>query len=106
MKFFERHGQSLTKANDSRSYKPGEIVAWKFNNGLTHIGLVSSQKSSRSGNYLIVHNIGSGPKLEDVLFKWKIIGHYRYETSNLNFNLSINSIEKCAPLAKSIIGGI
>jgi hypothetical protein len=27
---------------------------------------------------MIVHNIGSGPKLEDVLFSWKITGHYRY----------------------------
>jgi hypothetical protein len=26
----------------------------------------------------IVHNIGAGPKLEDVLFNWKITGHYRY----------------------------
>jgi uncharacterized protein YijF (DUF1287 family) len=27
---------------------------------------------------LIVHNIGLGPKMEDVLFQWKITGHYRY----------------------------
>src|SRR5437588_645954 len=26
----------------------------------------------------IVHNIGAGPKMEDVLFNWKITGHYRY----------------------------
>jgi uncharacterized protein YijF (DUF1287 family) len=25
-----------------------------------------------------VHNIGAGPKMEDVLFNWKITGHYRY----------------------------
>ncbi len=27
---------------------------------------------------MIVHNIGHGPKMEDVLFAWKITGHYRY----------------------------
>jgi uncharacterized protein YijF (DUF1287 family) len=27
---------------------------------------------------LIVHNIGSGPKLEDILFDYPITGHYRY----------------------------
>jgi uncharacterized protein YijF (DUF1287 family) len=27
---------------------------------------------------LLVHNIGSGPQLEDVLFSWEITGHYRY----------------------------
>ncbi|MCL4236535.1 MAG: DUF1287 domain-containing protein, partial [Deltaproteobacteria bacterium] len=25
-----------------------------------------------------VHNIGAGPRLENVLFAWKIIGHYRF----------------------------
>ncbi len=27
---------------------------------------------------LIVHNIGTGLVFEDVLFEYKIIGHYRY----------------------------
>jgi len=27
---------------------------------------------------MIVRNIGYGPKLEDELFSWKIIGHDRY----------------------------
>jgi len=27
---------------------------------------------------MVVHNIGAGPKMEDVLFDWKVIGHYRY----------------------------
>jgi uncharacterized protein len=39
---------------------------------------VVSEKSPQTGRYLIVHNIGQGPQMEDVLFKWRIIGHYRY----------------------------
>jgi uncharacterized protein YijF (DUF1287 family) len=39
---------------------------------------VVNAKSSESGRPLIVHNIGQGPKMEDVLFSWKITGHYRY----------------------------
>ena len=27
---------------------------------------------------MVVHNIGAGPQMEDVLFNWKITGHYRY----------------------------
>lgn len=27
---------------------------------------------------MVVHNIGRGPHMEDVLFDWKVIGHYRY----------------------------
>ena len=46
--------------------------------GITHIGIIVDKKSPQSGPYLIVHNIGQGPQMEDVLFNWKIIGHYRY----------------------------
>jgi uncharacterized protein YijF (DUF1287 family) len=42
-----------------------------------HIGIVVEKKSP-TGRYMIVHNIGQGPKMEDVLFSWKITGHYRY----------------------------
>ena len=28
--------------------------------------------------YLIVHNIGAGTRIEDVLFAWTIEGHYRF----------------------------
>lgn len=27
---------------------------------------------------MVVHNIGRGPQMEDVLFDSKITGHYRY----------------------------
>jgi len=53
-------------------------VAWDLGNGAVHIGMVVDQKGLLTRRNLIVHNIGSGPKMEDVLFDWKIIGHYRY----------------------------
>jgi hypothetical protein len=40
--------------------------------------MVVDRKTVFSRRYMIVHNIGAGPKLEDVLFDWKITGHYRY----------------------------
>jgi hypothetical protein len=40
--------------------------------------MVVDRKTVSSRRYLIVHNIGAGPKMEDVLFDWKITGHYRY----------------------------
>jgi uncharacterized protein YijF (DUF1287 family) len=43
-----------------------------------HIGIVVNKKSSDEERYLIVHNIGAGQVMEDVLFSYKIIGHYRY----------------------------
>ena len=55
-------------------------MTWDLGNGLTHIGIVVAVPSESDANRLqIVHNIGAGPKMEDVLFGWKITGHYRYE---------------------------
>jgi hypothetical protein len=34
--------------------------------------MVINRKSPQSGHHLIVHNIGAGPKMEDVLFNWRI----------------------------------
>ena len=78
MVFFSRKGQSLQLSNDANDYEPGDLVAWNLGGGITHIGIVVDRKSPASGRYLIVHNIGAGPQMEDVLFNWKIIGHYRY----------------------------
>jgi uncharacterized protein len=78
MTFFGRKGQSLPLSADTHEYRPGDLVTWNLGGGITHIGIVVDQKSPESGRYLIVHNIGAGPKMEDVLFNWKIIGHYRY----------------------------
>jgi uncharacterized protein YijF (DUF1287 family) len=44
---------------------------------LPHIGIVAAERSP-AGVPLIVHNIGRGPEIEDVLFGFPITGHYRY----------------------------
>ena len=78
MVFFSRKGESLAITAQGRDYNPGDLVTWDLGGGVPHIGVVVDRKSSASGRYMIVHNIGQGPKLEDVLFHWKITGHYRY----------------------------
>ena len=78
MVFFSRKGQTLPITTQGSDYAPGDIVAWDLGHSLTHIGIVVDRRSLLSGRYMIVHNIGQGPKMEDVLFDWKIIGHYRY----------------------------
>jgi uncharacterized protein YijF (DUF1287 family) len=79
MVFFERQGAALPVTDDARDYRPGDVVTWDLGNGLTHIGIVVAVPSaSDEGRLQIVHNIGAGPKMEDVLFAWKITGHYRF----------------------------
>jgi uncharacterized protein YijF (DUF1287 family) len=53
-------------------------VSWDLGGGTTHIGMVVDQRAFLVGPYKVLHNIGSGPQIEDVLFNWKIIGHFRY----------------------------
>lgn len=75
--YFTRHGQRLRVSQDDASlYQPGDIVTWRLPSGVPHIGLVSAQR--RGGRPLIVHNIGAGTQLEDMLFDYTITGHYRY----------------------------
>ncbi|MDQ3804866.1 MAG: DUF1287 domain-containing protein [Acidobacteriota bacterium] len=79
MVFFERQGAARPVTSDARDYRPGDVVTWDLGGGLTHIGIVVNVPSPADANrLLIVHNIGAGPRMEDVLFNWKITGHYRY----------------------------
>jgi hypothetical protein len=78
MVFFSRKGESLAVTNNPADYLAGDIVTWDLGGGVPHIGIVVDERSAPSGRHLIVHNIGQGPKREDVLFAWKITGHYRY----------------------------
>ena len=73
MVFFARKGTALPKSLRPAEYVPGDIVAWDLGGGVTHIGIVVDKRGP-SGSYMIVHNIGYGPKMEDELFSWKIIG--------------------------------
>lgn len=79
MKYFSRFGVVKPISDDSLAYIPGDIVCWNLGGGTTHIGLVVNKKSTDQKRYLIVHNIGNGQVLQDCLFDYKIIGHYRYE---------------------------
>jgi uncharacterized protein YijF (DUF1287 family) len=78
MVFFERHGKKLPVTTDAPNYLPGEIVCWNLGGGITHIGIVVNKKSADGRRFLIVHNIGAGQVMEDCLFRFKIIGHYKY----------------------------
>ena len=78
MVFFRRKGESLPISTWAEDFSPGDIVTWDLGGGVPHIGIVVNVKSAQSERFLVVHNIGQGPKMEDVLFAWKITGHYRY----------------------------
>lgn len=76
--FFTRNGTSLPVNRDPEVYAPGDLVTWMLPGGSPHIGIVTDRVSPPSGNPLIVHNIGAGPRLDDILFTFEITGHYRF----------------------------
>ena len=78
MTFFERRGKTMPTTMTRDDYLPGDIVAWDLGGGVPHIGIVSNLATDAPRHFLIIHNIGAGGRAEDVLFSWKITGHYRY----------------------------
>ena len=76
--FFSRNGIVLPVTADAEDYVAGDLVTWVVAGNLPHIGIVAQQRSPDGERPLIVHNIGRGPQLEDMLFSYPITGHYRY----------------------------
>jgi len=76
--FFRRHGVILKVSKHPSDYQPGHLVTWMLAGNLPHIGIVSDQVNADTNTPLIVHNIGRGPVLEDILFRYPITGHYAY----------------------------
>jgi len=79
MVYFSRHGKIKHDSKNPIDYSPGDIVCWNLGHGITHIGVVSQKKSSDGQRFLIIHNIGAGQFVEDILFEYEIIGHYQYQ---------------------------
>ena len=77
-RFFTRNATVKQITNNGQDYFPGDIVSWRLDDGRPHIGIVTTIKLPDSQRYLVMHNIGYGQVAEDVLFKWKIVGHYSY----------------------------
>jgi uncharacterized protein YijF (DUF1287 family) len=76
--FFTRRRLALAQPVDAARVRAGDLVSWRLTgSGLPHIGIVSTQ-ASPAGRPLLVHNIGAGSQLEDILFAWPVVGWFRW----------------------------
>ena len=75
--FFARQGEQLPITSNSKDYVPGDLVTWRVFDR-PHIGIVVNRRKQGKNRCMVVHNIGNGPELEDMLFRYRITGHYRY----------------------------
>lgn len=71
MTYFTRQGWAVQDTN----YQAGDIVTWELKDNRPHIGIVSDRKIG--DRPLIIHNIGSGTREDDVLYRYTITGHFR-----------------------------
>lgn len=72
-----RQGYDLRVTDTASDYQPGDVVAWVLDNGRPHIGIVSDRRSEDGIRPLMIHNIGGGTREEDVLFAYRVTGHFR-----------------------------
>ena len=75
-RWFERQRWQQPASDRAADYQPGDFVTWDLGNGVPHIGIVSDRKS-RQGDPLILHNMSRGTEEGDLLFVYPITGHYR-----------------------------
>ena len=76
--FMQRQGKQFRLSSKGSDYKAGDVVTWTLPSGRLHIGLVSYQLDASKQRPLLVHNIGAGTQLEDVLFAWKLRMRFRF----------------------------
>ena len=75
-RYFERKGYSVGVSQNKQDYLPGDLVTCAVPPNRPHIMIVSDRKT-RNGVPLVIHNIGSGAREENRLFDFRITGHYR-----------------------------
>jgi uncharacterized protein YijF (DUF1287 family) len=74
--FFKRQGWSLPVTRQVSGFQAGDIVTCIVPPHLPHIMIVSD-RLGRNNLPLVIHNIGSGTREEDLLFEFEMTGHYR-----------------------------
>lgn len=89
--FFKRHKAELPRSRNPRDYKPGDLVTWMVGPTFPHIGVVVNKPSPSDPNRLMIaHNVGAGPVIEDILFRFPMTGHYRYTPAHRKINPALH----------------
>jgi uncharacterized protein YijF (DUF1287 family) len=76
--YFRRRHVERPVSRSGDDYLAGDLVTWVLPGNLPHIGIVSGQHVAPADRPLVIHNIGNGPEVADILFDYPITGHYRY----------------------------
>lgn len=78
MVFFKRFGRILPISQNGQDYQPGDLLTTLIG-GRPHISIISDRRGKLGlGDLMVIQNAGWGVNEDDMLFSWKINGHYRY----------------------------
>ena len=76
--FFKRRNAVRPVSIDPSDYQPGDIVTVMLPGNLPHIALVADQLSNDGATPLVIHNIGGGARMEDMLTAFRITGRFQF----------------------------
>ncbi len=76
--FLKRQNAEQPIDADGLSYLAGDVVTQMLPGNKPHIAIVSDTLNDDGSRPLLIHNIGWGTRMEDILFAFSITGHYRY----------------------------
>lgn len=77
---FARIGADLPLSQGASAFRPGNIVTSRLPGNLPHVMIVSDGLGP-AGVPLVIHNIGSGAKEEDMLFAFPLVMHVRLDAA-------------------------
>ena len=76
--------EALLQAWASADWQPGDLVTQELSpagilrSAPPHIGIVADAVVTGSTRRVVIHNIGSGTKAEDILASWRVTGRFRW----------------------------
>ena len=76
--FFTRLGAERPRPATEAEWQPGDLVTLMVPVGRPHIGIISATPNAGGTRLMLVHNIGRGTQVEDVLDQFPVTGRYRF----------------------------
>jgi uncharacterized protein len=77
-RFLARKDLDLPVTANGADYRPGDLVTQRLPGNLPHIAIVTHRPADGGTHPLVVHNVGAGARIEDRLFEFPIVGHFRF----------------------------
>lgn len=76
--YFRRRGAEQPLPATAADWQPGDLVTQVLFGGRPHIGIIADTRTSDGARPLVIHNIGRGTEVSDILDLFKASGRYSF----------------------------